>query len=800
VNWAADPDTPDGASWGGQDDMKSWSDAGPGRQRPFAGSVICGSLLVLLADLAATPTAAGVPAFPGAEGFGATSVGGRGGAVIEVTNLNDSGPGSFRAAVEASGPRTVVFRVGGTIELLSTVLFTNPYITIAGQTAPGGGIAFKNTLLFNRYEDPSGSFDIRTHDVVIRHVRIRPGAGPAGTSGSEGDAVQIYGSACNVILDHCSMSWAVDENISSWGEVHDLTIQWCLIAEGLRNSVHSKGPHSMGLLIGSGGAERVSVHHNLLAHNVDRNPRFKTSGVVDCVNNVFYDYGDYAGVFTADYGNMPVNYVGNYVKRGPSSTGGNYEIDVWEEPVYTCSIYVDGNLGPHRLDEGLPNTSVVDPADRVYVTGTRYDAVPVGATSATVALSEVPALAGATLPTRDSADIRVVGDVLNGTGQMVDDPSQVGGWPLIAGGTAPTDTDHDGMPDEWEIAHGFDPQDPADGPADVDGDGYTNLEEYMNGTDPRVNPSCGVTLTTYAGSSPDGAMLTTTALGKLYRTDRAYTLAALPSAYGCSVMVAYAETDDGFTGEEFLTLDLTADATVAVAYDARATSLPGWLGGWTNTGQAVSGRETGNGGALLSFNLYTKRFKAGQTAMLGGNHQGAGNAVAGYLVFVMPDGPRPTPSITQQPASQIGRVGHTITFSSQATAAGVLTYQWRKNGLDLLNDGRCSGVNSPVLSISGLNSGDAGRYQLIASDDGCKVTSDEATLTMATPCDYDGDTDVDQRDFGHLQSCLGSASDDPQCQDAHLAGNRGVGAEDFAIFFQCISGPNAQAEERCLSE
>ena len=240
----------------------------------------------------------------------------------------------------------------------------------------------------------------------------------------------------------------------------------------------------MGILIGSDGAGRMSMHHNLLAHNVDRNPRFKTSGVVDCVNNVFYDYGDYAGVLTADYGNMPVNYVGNYVKRGPDTASGNYEVDVWEQPVYVCSVYVDGNLGPHRPDEGQPNVNVVDPADRGYVTNTRHDAVPVTTTSASAALSVVPALAGATLPMRDSADARVVGNVLTGTGRMVDDPSQVGGWPMLAAGSPSPDSDHDGMPDAWETAHDLDRMSPADGSADADGDGYTNVEEFLNGTNP----------------------------------------------------------------------------------------------------------------------------------------------------------------------------------------------------------------------------------------------------------------------------------------------------------------------------
>ena len=737
-----------------------------------------------------------IPAFPGAEGFGARTVGGRGGAVMEVTNLNDSGPGSFRAAVEASGPRTVVFRVGGTIELASTVLFTNPFITIAGQTAPGGGIAFKNTQGFNRYTDPSASFDIRTHDVIIRHVRIRPGEGPEGTTGSEVDCVQIYDGCYNIILDHCSMSCEVDENLSSWGDPHDFTIQWCLISEGLRNSVHSKGAHSMGALLGSEGCERASFHHNLLAHNVDRNPRFKTTGVVDCVNNVIYNHLDYLGVFSADYANMPVNYVGNYVKRGPNSSA-RYEVVLWESGGYACSVYVQGNLGPHRTDEAMADIEVVDPTDRIYVSTTRHDAMPVNTSSAGRAFSMVPADVGATLPVRDAADQRVVADVLNGTGQMVDSPSQVGGWPTLAPGTPPADTDHDGMPDAWEALHGFAASNPADGPADADGDGYTNLEECLNTTNPRLSPNGGVRFASYAGASRDGATLSAAAVGKLYRTDRAYTLTALPSTYTCSVMVAYAEADALSTADEFIRLELTADATVAVAYDGRAGSIPAWLAGWSSTAQTVSGRETGRGGQVVNFNVRTRTFNAGQVVILGGNHQNGGNAEAGYLAFVLSSSPHALPTILQQPQAQFGRRGGSVTLSAQAQGAGGLSYQWQKNGVDLLNGIRLSGAHSPVLTIADFNSNDPGAYRLLVSDDGCSAISQEAVVALASPCDYDGDEDVDQDDFGAFQSCLGIPSTDLPCRRADLTGGLEVNADDLAAFTQCFSGPNLRAAEQC---
>jgi|GEM_PF-3412552 len=755
--------------------------------------------IVMLAWLCGNAAGNGVwiPAFPGAEGFGARTLGGRGGRVIEVTNLNDSGPGSFRAAVEASGPRTVVFRVGGTIELQSTVLFTNPFITIAGQTAPGEGIAFKNVVGFDRYTDPSASFDIRTHDVIIRYVRIRPGPGLPGTTGSEVDCVQIYDGSYNIILDHCSMSWAVDENFSSWGDPHDFTLQWCLIYEGLRNSVHSEGPHSMGALFGSEGCERVSFHHNLLAHNVDRSPRLKTSGVVDCVNNVVYNYGEYAGVFSADYDNMPVNYVGNYVKKGPDSSG-RHEVIMWESGNNACSVYVQGNLGPHRQSHAAPESDVVDPEDRIHLTPTSHPVMPVNTSSAERAFSEVTATVGANLPVHDSADRRVLSDVLNGTGRLVDHPNQVGGWPVLAPGTPPADSDHDGMPDDWETQHGFDPANPADGVGDADGDGYTNLEEYLNGTNPHLNPHCGLRCTSYSGVSRNGATLTTAAVGQLYRTDRAYTITSLPSAYACSSMVAYAEDDLTYDGDEFISIELDANATVAVAYDARSTVLPAWLADWSATSQVVSGRETGRGNQVVNFNVRTRSFAAGQTVVLGGNRQGNGDAQSGYLVFIVPDCPRPVPSIIEQPQSQYGRPGGVITLAVQAQGAGRLSYQWQYNGADLLNGPRHSGVHSPVLTISGFGRSDQGSYRVRVSDDGCSTISEAAILSMATPCDYDGDRDVDQDDFGFLQQCLGSSANDPKCVRADLADTPEINAEDLAAFMQCLSGPNVRAADHCI--
>ncbi len=417
-------------------------------------------------------------AFPGAEGFGANSIGGRGGRVIEVTNLNDSGPGSLRAALEASGPRIVVFRTGGTITLLERIRIDNPYVTIAGQTAPGGGITLRN--------DPSNihvPLEVNTHDVVIRYLRFRPG--PSRRLSDNVDAI-VLESASKVVLDHISASWATDENVETWTDTHDVTIQWSIVSEALLNSTHPKGPHSKGLFISGEGTHNISVHHNLLAHNYDRNPEVNTDGVVDVVNNVIYNYGGKATFVEDKYADAPVplNFVGNYVKAGVNAEKNVYELRYLPAPtpypLHGASIYVQGNIGPHRPDETYPDEAAVRPEDQEFITDARHSAPRVTTTSAFTAYDQVLAGAGATFPVRDSVDQRIVNDVRNGTGRIIDDPSQVGGWPELEPGTPPLDSDHDGMPDDWEKSRGLNPFSD-DSAQDRDGDGYTNIEEYING-------------------------------------------------------------------------------------------------------------------------------------------------------------------------------------------------------------------------------------------------------------------------------------------------------------------------------
>jgi pectate lyase len=228
----------------------------------------------------------GVKAFPTAEGFGADALGGRGGVVIEVTNLDDSGPGSLRDAVEREGPRTVVFRVGGTIAVERPIRVRDPYITIAGQTAPGDGV-----LIRNHRANTDAPITIETHDVVIRHLRLRPG--PSGEPSCCVDALGLMEGARNVIIDHVSLSWGVDELLGASEDASDFTVQWSILSEALHRSNHAKDDrHSRGLLVSTQEGGNVSIHHNLFAHNDGRNPEVALAyGIADIVNNVLYNPG-----------------------------------------------------------------------------------------------------------------------------------------------------------------------------------------------------------------------------------------------------------------------------------------------------------------------------------------------------------------------------------------------------------------------------------------------------------------------------------------------------------------------------
>ena len=423
-------------------------------------------------------------AFPGAEGAGRFTRGGRGGDVYIVTHLGDSGPGSLREAIEASGPRTVVFEVSGTIELQSDLKIKSPNITIAGQTAPGEGICLKDHTLY-----------VNHNEVMIRYLRFRLGD----ESGVESDA--IWGRYCkNVILDHLSASWSVDEALSFYG-IDSLTIQRCLISESLYYSHHEKGAHGYG---GIWGGENASFHHNLFAHHSSRNPRFSGGSTSPCINvdfrnNVIYNWG-----FNSAYGGEggTINMVANYYKAGPAT----------KESVRARIVAPSGIEGrwyiADNVVEGFPGISEDNWSGGVQggqgvksVVGVdtpfpfHIETIHTGEQAYADVLNDV----GANFPHQDEVDARILNEVTAGTATfegfyyeqtqgfsdtsvvrgIIDSQADVGGWPQLESKAAPLDTDRDGIPDQWEEDNGLNINDASDRNL-TNAQGYTMLEVYIN--------------------------------------------------------------------------------------------------------------------------------------------------------------------------------------------------------------------------------------------------------------------------------------------------------------------------------
>lgn len=432
-------------------------------------SLICISVVSVLAEQQ--------PAFPGAEGFGRYAEGGRGGDVYHVINLHDSGPGSLREGIQkAEGPRTIVFRVAGTIKLQSPLHIDKSYITIAGQTAPGEGITLRD------YE-----LQVSGDHIVIRYIRSRLGD-RGGFDPGGADAISVK-QGSNIIIDHSSVSWAVDETLSAQSATIDsLTVQWCMVTEGLDDSIHPQGSHSKG---GIAGAIRQSYHHNLFAHHIERNPNISWRRDVleiDYRNNVIYNWGRRSN---HDGSTAHANWVGNYYKPGPATPAEtrnlifqiDRKVEDTEPQFYIQDNYMDGDPEvtadnwagvQYRFGAG-PHNRVYEPFPYPIIS---YETTPQEAYEA------VLASVGASL-VRDAVDLRIIEEVRTGSATfghngIIDSQDEVGGWPYLRPARSLEDSDEDGMPDWWEKEHGLDPRDPSDGNLDRTGDGYTNLEEYLN--------------------------------------------------------------------------------------------------------------------------------------------------------------------------------------------------------------------------------------------------------------------------------------------------------------------------------
>jgi len=492
------------------------------------------SMIFLL--LSASNVLSQLPAFPEAEGFGAVSVGGRGGRLMEVTNLDDSGPGSFRQACETPGARIVVFRVAGQIELVRPVKIINSHLTVAGQTAPGNGITLKSKDF--DFAGPMLRIANGASDIIIRYIKLRVGRTEANTD-LNNDNMTIYDGS-RILFDHVSAQWASDENMTirpgshSGDNVYDVTFQRCIIGPTLY-------PHSTGSLISRGyklenGFNRYSLHHNLYIHNDHRNPRI-TGDMgegdnhlnMEVVNNVVYNWGHRVGTTR---GNVHVDFIGNYWKSGPNSKDGLDHV-FRHEHVTTYlgtdfqpnpSLFITDNIqSPNFLDSGQDNWGLLSihttDGDGLFETGdplplswrrmnritqSNYPITvqsPQDCFNTLIGTDEIRGDVGDNsrlddnghwVNRMDSIDVNLLADVSNNSGPDTDEEndhvSDYGGYPTNGAGTPYIDSDHDGMADAWEnekfgnlTTANYD----AANKTDYDSDGYSDLEEFLNGSDPK---------------------------------------------------------------------------------------------------------------------------------------------------------------------------------------------------------------------------------------------------------------------------------------------------------------------------
>lgn len=492
---------------------------------------ICIRAAGLVTLLGAASPALALAAFPGAEGFGADTPGGRGGRVLAVTSLADSGPGTLREALATPGPRIVVFRVAGFITLESPLLVAEPFVTLAGQTAPGTGVLIrhKTAAPFGLASDSFQSLQIATHDVVIRYLMIRPGIWPEnpactgknaiphpegwGTCVDANDvrAVHLLPGSHRVVLDHLTLAWATDEAIAVQGAT-DVTLQWSIVTSGFTsfpycgNWVACPSYRGMGLIAGdhasaASGHEttRLTIHHNLWAHLAARTPQLV--GVADVRENVIYDWREHGANAHNMLGATAANYVGNLSIPGPESKHPDNGLTAndWADharyvvtPNAPLRFHLDGNVGEPM---GCSRWSTPTDAWEPCVLANHLLPSPVEAPlveRAADVLTDVLEGAGAgtwldatgNLKRRwETFDLRLRIEVKTRSGRAPSHTDALA-WPKVWNRQPYADNDGDGMPDEWERIFGFEPLLPDDGNMDLDGDGYTNVEEFLNATEP----------------------------------------------------------------------------------------------------------------------------------------------------------------------------------------------------------------------------------------------------------------------------------------------------------------------------
>lgn len=427
-------------------------------------------LVSIIQPAFAAPAKKELPVFPGAEGYGTNTVAGSGrnvfpvfSAVYLVSNLSDHGEGSLRSCIEASGPRTCLFEVSGSILLNSVLTIKNPFITIAGQSAPTPGITLARA-----------GIKIETHDVLIQHIAVRPGDEKVGEDPGERDGISVGNpkgdGAYNIVLDHLSLSWALDENLGTWYEqTHDLTVSNSIIAEGLNKSIHPKGEHSKGILIGD-ESKNVTIFRNVIAMNFERNPYLKPGSTVDVINNFVYGWGGHGGWAILNVSDsaktnvaMNANIIGNYFKPGPESK--NDPAVFAKQIANGSSLYVKDNIGPTRTTESQSEWDITNVDETPYRSLTPVRPVSVkkiiGARETSSSLLQS---IGSRPAERDMVDSRIIREIQTNTGKIKDClagcPNAAGPRDVSAGKRTPLKT-------------------PKLLFADSDKDGYTNLENWL---------------------------------------------------------------------------------------------------------------------------------------------------------------------------------------------------------------------------------------------------------------------------------------------------------------------------------
>ena len=661
------------------------------------GLVIAAPLISLPSENSSVQAADNVLAFPGAVGGGKYATGGRGGEVVHVTNLNDSGEGSLRDAVSKPN-RIVVFDVSGTIELEGNIIIQDN-TTIAGQTAPGGsGVTLKN------YKVGMGG-----DNIICRFISSRPGPYKSSSKGND-----AWGGAkgANSIIDHCSMSWATDEQWGIYSNNEYYTVQYSIIGPADSWGGHDKGLHGFGIMMGNGN---LTFDHNLIVHNVSRNFRGKIPGTktADFTNNVIYNWA-----YETAYGTIGhLNYVGNTLKMGNGTTGGKRYVNVDSSTSpQNFKIYLSGNrmlnkdgsvYGDVTYDNwngitvkdglGISKDSVKSMSAFEIISGGGNISTAKTAESAEASYDHVIAFAGNGISTdqRTDVDKQCAYDVKTGSGYLTgtasygsadsSDQANISKYQIKCDTKytypAPvltktiTDTDNDGMPDEWETARGLNPGDPSDTDGDYCGQGYTNIEYYINDLTVNAFPEGTVKISPVLGEftpvtpvTVDGTLIKDLKIkdaankaswslaenissGSKIFGDRDYTYISFPEEISGAEGILTACGSKNYNGNM---AEFTAgeDITVHIALDTRIDPAPDWLSGWALTNMTCASSND------VTFNIYSKNFSKDEKVTLGVNS--SSNLCVNYCIFVTENKSEPAvtepavtePEVTEPPVTE----------------------------------------------------------------------------------------------------------------------------------------------------